>query len=144
MNTPEKCPTCNRVKINTPHTCFGFAPKVKTTENDWREEFAKELSEKVRFYAGKGQYHDDEVSQKTYLDGVSTAIAMMYIDLTGTPKTKGMLQTLLDTRDSQIVERIKALKEIVDVPMGEYSHYPVEGMIEKAFDQAIDIINNNK
>jgi hypothetical protein len=107
MNTPEKCPTCNRVSINTPHTCFGFAPKVETTENEWREVFAKEFSEKVRFYAGKGQYPDDEVSQKTYLDGVDTAIAMMYIDLTGTPKTKGMLQNLLDTRDAQIVEKVE-------------------------------------
>ncbi len=59
------------------------------------EEFAKELSEKVRYYAGKGQYPNDQVIQKAYLDGVETAIGMMYIDLTGTPKSEGMLAKFL-------------------------------------------------
>lgn len=59
------------------------------------EEFANKLSSSIRYSAGKGQYEAFPDCQDAYLDGVETAIAMMYIDLTGTPKTKGMLTKFL-------------------------------------------------
>jgi hypothetical protein len=62
--------------------------------NEWREEFAKTLSQKVRYFCGEGQYEKGSQEQQAYIDGVETAIGMMYIDLTGTPKTEGMLQNL--------------------------------------------------
>jgi len=68
------------------------------------KKFAKELSEKVRYFAGKGQYDEEPERRSAYLDGVETAIGMMYIDLTGTPKSVGMLQNLLSTAHSQGVE----------------------------------------
>lgn len=60
------------------------------------EKFAQELSEKVHHYATPNQYVDGSAEQKAYLDGVSTAMGMAYIDLTGSPKSKGMVQTLID------------------------------------------------
>ena len=79
------------------------------------EEFAKELSEKVRYYAGKGQYPNDQVIQKAYLDGVETAIGMMYIDLTGTPKSEGMLAKFLhqELQKAREEERDRILNNIL-------------------------------
>lgn len=85
-------------------------------EKEVVEKFARELSEKVRHFAGKGQYEEEPERRSAYLDGVETVIGMMYIDLTGTPKTKGMLQTLLTTQRSQILkevdEKLEGLKKI--------------------------------
>lgn len=55
------------------------------------EEIARALSQSIRYSCGKGQYDAQPDCQAAYLDGVETAIAMMYIDLTGSPKSQGML-----------------------------------------------------
>lgn len=60
-----------------------------------RENFVRDLSESVRYFANVNQYPIDSDEQKAYLEGVQTAIAMMYIDLTGTPKSEGMLAKFL-------------------------------------------------
>lgn len=75
------------------------------------EEFAKNLSASVRKFAGYGQYPDDGVEQKAYRDGVETAIGMMYIDITGTPKTSGMLVPLLTETDQQARDEEKESKD---------------------------------
>lgn len=76
---------------------------MNTPDTEWEsvDEFAQKLSEKVRYFCGKGQYEENSDEQKAYIDGVETAIGMMYIDLTGTPKSKGML----DSRDTYWKER---------------------------------------
>lgn len=71
-------------------------PHLEGIEAEIRE-FAKQLSEKVRYMAGKGQYVEEPERRTAYLDGVETAIGMMYIDLTGTPKTEGMLSKFRTT-----------------------------------------------
>lgn len=77
------------------------------------EEFAKELSEKVRYFANVNQYPDESDEQKAYLEGVQTAIAMMYIDLTGTPKEEKELNlkltyTLEDFAVQTIIDRYQS------------------------------------
>ena len=80
------------------------------------ESFTEELANKVRFFSGMGQYSNDHQEQKAYLDGVSTAIGMMSIDLTGTPKSKGML----DKYATQI--RAEERERILDILDGMEDH----------------------
>ena len=75
------------------------------------ERTAKEITDKVRYYATPNQYVTDSEEQKAYLEGVSTAIAMLYIDLTGTPKSKGILASLTEAHK---VEMEKMEKEYQD------------------------------
>jgi hypothetical protein len=123
--TPEKCPTCNIVDMNTPHTCFGFAPAVSKVPKDYQEieRIAKEITDKVCYYATPNQYVADSEEQKAYLEGVSTAIAMLYIDLTGTPKTKGILASLTEAHKVETEkERLRiwlAIVKLADDYTGE-------------------------
>lgn len=64
------------------------------------EQIARAISQSVRHYCGKGQYDTLPDCQDAYLDGVDTAIGMMYLDLTGTPKSKGILAQLIEDRDA--------------------------------------------
>lgn len=90
------------------------------------EEFATQLSKSVRYSSGRGQYDAFPDCQDAYLDGVETAIAMMYIDLTGSPKSEGMLAKFLhhqlqkarqDWLREEIVklERMKEKQQVVSV-----------------------------
>lgn len=63
------------------------------------EDFAKDMSADVRWSSGYGQYEKDSAEQQAYIDGVTTAISMMYIGLTGSPKTIGKLTQALQERD---------------------------------------------
>jgi hypothetical protein len=81
---------------------------------DTIEEFTTNLSRSVRYSAGLGQYDTLPDCQNAYLDGVNTAIAMMYIDLTGSPKSEGMLakfhhQELQKAREQRDKEVVKAI-----------------------------------
>lgn len=91
--TPEENKTYKEIKAEIRKTEYfksldenGNPPEVTEIE-----EFATQLSKSVRYSSGRGQYDAFPDCQDAYLDGVETAIAMMYIDLTGTPKSEGML-----------------------------------------------------
>ena len=58
---------------------------------DWKEEFVKELSYKVKHFCC-GQYEEHSVEMDAFQSGVSTAIGIMSIDLLGGVKSKGMLE----------------------------------------------------
>lgn len=68
---------------------------LNTIIEEERCRFAKELSQSVRYFCGKGQYEENSDEQKAYLDGVETAIGMMFIDITETPKSKGLFTTAM-------------------------------------------------
>jgi len=72
------------------------------------EETAKAIIENVRHCATPHQHPDNSVEAKAYLEGVNTAMAMLYIDLTGTPKVKGFLTTYAET------QRLALLTELRD------------------------------
>jgi DNA primase len=78
-------------------------PSVEETE-----ETAKAIIEKVRHCATPHQHPDNSAEAKAYLEGVNTAMAMLYIDLTGTPKVKGFLTTYAET------QRLALLTELRD------------------------------
>ena len=59
------------------------------------EETAKAIIENVRHCATPHQHPDNSVEAKAYLEGVNTAMAMLYIDFTGTPKVKGFLNSMM-------------------------------------------------
>lgn len=80
-------------------------------ERDWIANFAKEISTSVRYFCGKGQYEENTLEQKAYLDGVETAIGMMYIDLIETPKNKGKLSTLIEQTRKEEQDRIVEMIE---------------------------------
>ena len=77
------------------------------------EETAKAIIEKVRHYATPHQHPDNSAEAKAYLEGVNTAMAMLYIDLTGTPKVKGFLTTYAET------QRLALLTELRDCELLE-------------------------
>lgn len=81
------------------------------------EEIARTVSQSVRMYCGKGQYDAWPDCQDAYLDGVETAIGMMYLDLTGTPKSQGVLTTYGNARELEGVEkeRMRIWSEIVEL-----------------------------
>ena len=77
-------------------------PSVEETE-----ETAKAIIEKVRHYATPHQHPDNSVEAKAYLEGVNTAMAMLYIDLTGTPKVKGFLTTYAETQRLALLTELR-------------------------------------
>jgi len=77
------------------------------------EETAKAIIENVRHCATPHQHPDNSVEAKAYLEGVNTAMAMLYIDLTGTPKVKGFLTTYAET------QRLALLTELRDCELLE-------------------------
>ena len=82
-------------------------PSVEETE-----ETAKATIEKVRHYATPHQHPDNSVEAKAYLEGVNTAMAMLYIDLTGTPKVKGFLTTYAETQRLALLTELRGWTEI--------------------------------
>lgn len=76
------------------------------------EETAKEIIDKVKHFAGKGQYDEEPERREAYLDGVDTAMAMLYIDLVGTPKTKGFLQVERQKGEELVRESVKKVNDI--------------------------------
>ena len=104
-------------------------PSVEETE-----ETAKAIIEKVRHYATPHQHPDNSAEDKAYLDGVNTAMAMLYIDLTGTPKVKGFLTTYAET------QRLALLTELRDYTAnlkGVYSAHDVQEAIKAHLDELI-------
>ena len=78
------------------------------------EETAKEIIAKVKHFAGTGQYPENPELEKAYLDGVNTAMAMLYIDLVGTPKSKGFLKAERQKREEMVeAERERILSNIL-------------------------------
>ena len=75
------------------------------------EETAKEIIDKVKYYAICNQYPDNSEEAKAYLEGINTAMAMLYIDLTGAPKAKGFLTTYAKTQRTALLTE---LREYVD------------------------------
>jgi len=71
------------------------------------EETAKAIIEKVRHCATPHQHPDNSVEAKAYLEGVNTAMAMLYIDLTGTPKVKGFLTTYAETQRLALLTELR-------------------------------------
>ena len=71
------------------------------------EETAKAIIEKVRYYATSHQYPDNSAKAKAYREGVNTAMAMLYIDLTGTPKVKGFLTTYAETQRLALLTELR-------------------------------------
>ena len=59
------------------------------------EEKVAELIEKVKSINSEYAFEAEE--KFAYQQGFQDAIAMFYIDLTGTPKTKGTIQATIDT-----------------------------------------------
>ena len=59
------------------------------------EEKVAELIEKVKAINSECAFEAEE--KFAYQQGFQDAIAMFYIDLTGTPKTKGTIQATIDT-----------------------------------------------
>jgi len=68
--------------MNNPHTAL-------------IEEKVAELIEKVKSINSECAFEAEE--KFAYQQGFQDAIAMFYIDLTGTPKTKGTMQATIDT-----------------------------------------------
>jgi hypothetical protein len=96
-------------------------------QNNSREEFATQLSKSVRYSSGRGQYDAFPDCQDAYLDGVETAVAMMYIDLTGGHKSEGMLAKFLHQELQKAREQRKGWKGyvVVDPQADNYKYSPI-------------------
>ena len=77
------------------------------------KEKVAELIEKVKSINSECAFEAEE--KFAYQQGFQDAIAMFYIDLTGTPKTKGTIQATIDTVLEEERERITSvIQERVD------------------------------
>ena len=81
---------------------------MKTTSLPSVEEVAEKLNEGTLYMAMPNQYPENSVEKIAYADGVKTAAAFVYIDLTGTPKSKGILTQRDNQAYTSLVEGIKA------------------------------------
>lgn len=81
------------------------------------EEKSTQILEGARYVTGN-QYPEDSEEYKAYQSGFEAALAMVYIELTGTPKTIGKLTQALQERDriarEEIAKRIEELPETYD------------------------------
>ena len=80
------------------------------------EAVAKDLSKGVRFFSGYGQYEKGSPESEAYLNGVETAIGMMFIDLTDSPKSKGVItqdRTQLIEAACEVLEGISLTKTVI-------------------------------
>jgi len=68
---------------------------MNNTHQELIEEKVAELIEKVKSINSEYAFEAEE--KFAYQQGFQDAIAMFYIDLTGTPKTKGTIQATIDT-----------------------------------------------
>jgi len=91
------------------------------------EETAKEIIDKVKYYAICNQYPDNSEEAKAYLEGINTAMAMLYIDLTGAPKAKGFLTTYAKTQRTALLTE---LREYTVNLKGVYSAHDVQEAIK--------------
>ena len=71
------------------------------------EETAKAIIEKVQHYATCHPYPNNSAVAKAYLEGINTAMAMLYIDLTGTPKVKGFLTTYAEVQRTALLTELR-------------------------------------
>ena len=85
------------------------------------EETAKAIIENVRHYATPHQHPDNSAEAKAYLEGVNTAMAMLYIDLTGTPKVKGFLTTYAETQRLALLTELRDSGLLENKPMNVFS-----------------------
>jgi hypothetical protein len=76
-----------------------------------REEFVSELMNRARYVQGN-QYPENSEEYKAYQSGFESALAMVCIDLTGTHKSKGMYNELIDqTHQATIAEVVRIIEE---------------------------------
>lgn len=84
---------------------FGIEPRhpngLPHSNDEVIEEFINELMTRARYVKGN-QYPDGSEEYKAYQTGFESALAMVYIDLTGTPKSQGMLRTLLAQKNAAV------------------------------------------
>ena len=73
------------------------------------EEKVAELIKKVKSINSECAFEAEE--KFAYQQGFQDAIAMFYIDLTGTPKTKGTIQDTIDTVLERERERVTDILE---------------------------------
>ena len=83
---------------------------MKTTSLPSVEEVAEKLNEGTLYMAMPNQYPENSVEKIAYADGVKTAAAFVYIDLTGTPKSKGILTQRDNQAYTSLVEGIEGMK----------------------------------
>ena len=103
------------------------------------EETAKAIIEKVRHYATPHQHPDNSAEAKAYLEGVNTAMAMLYIDLTGTPKVKGFLTTYAETqRLALLTELTQTIQAIDFYGWNEQTQSKIKEKVQAHLDELIN------
>jgi len=108
-------------------------PSVEETE-----ETAKATIEKVRHYATPHQHPDNSAEAKAYLEGVNTAMAMLYIDLTGTPKVKGFLTTYAETQRLALLTELRESIQTIDFyGWNEQTQSMIKGKVQAHLDELI-------
>ena len=102
------------------------------------EETAKAIIEKVRHYATPHQHPDNSAEAKAYLEGVNTAMAMLYIDLTGTPKVKGFLTTYAETQRLALLTELRESIQTIDFyGWNEQTQSMIKGKVQAHLDELI-------
>lgn len=99
------------------------------------EEFTQEVLKAAKYITGEGQYSEGSDGQNDYRQGFTDALAMVNIELTGTPKSRGKLTQ----RDQQIrEEERRRVCEVVE-GMRKYEIGPGARVIpgEKDYNQAL-------
>lgn len=77
---------------------------------------AHKVRESTLFYATPNQYQENSIAKIAYEDGVKTAAAFVYIDLSGTSKSKGILTQDRQTHKQALLDKVEGMK-IPDFPV---------------------------
>lgn len=86
----------------------------QTPEEREIEEVVEDFVKGMWYVTGESQYPEG-AEKKSYHQGFSDAVAMAYIELTGTPKSKGLIDKLLLSQQQKHREELqKAREERVD------------------------------
>ncbi len=85
-------------------------PEVSTTEI---EEVVEDFVKGMWYVTGESQYPEGD-EKKAYHQGFSDAVAMAYIGLTGTPKTKGLIDKLILSQQQKHQQHEQDMYESLD------------------------------
>ena len=86
-------------------------PNIEETYNTREvEEVVEDFVKGMWYVTGESQYPEG-AEKKSYHQGFSDAVAMAYIELTGTPKSKGLIDKLLLSQQQKHREELQKARQ---------------------------------
>jgi len=118
---------------------------MNNTHQELIAEKVAELIKKVKSINSECAFEAEE--KFAYQQGFQDAIAMFYIDLTGTPKTKGTIQDTIDTvvaeERERVLEALTTTKDTTQMLQG-WERYWIEVTPNRFVENCIECENTSR